>query len=44
MRRYKARCQKTKMLNPSHIGKEIKVDYELSGNRAYLVDFHVVSK
>lgn len=31
-------------LNPSHIGKEIKFDYELSGNRAYLVDFHVVSK
>lgn len=29
-------------LQPSHIGKEIKLDYEISGNRAYLTGVKVV--
>lgn len=37
-------ADKVDYLNPSHIGKEIKFDYELSGGRAYLVDFQIVSK
>ena len=36
--------EKVDFLNQSHIGKEIKFDYELSGGRAYLVDFTVISK
>lgn len=37
-------AEKVDYLNQSHIGKEIKFDYELSGGRAYLVDFTIVSK
>ena len=28
-------------LKPEHIGKEVKLDYELSGGRAYLVNVTV---
>lgn len=36
--------EKVDFLNPSHLGKEIKFEYELSGGRAYLVDFEVITK
>ena len=35
---------KINFFNPSHIGKEVKFDYELSGGRAYLVDVSIVNK
>lgn len=35
---------KIDFLQPSHIGKKIKFDYELSGGRAYLVDVLVLDK
>lgn len=35
---------KVDYLNPSHIGKEIKFDYELTGGRAYIVDVSIISK
>ena len=35
---------KLNFFNPSHIGKEVKFDYELSGGRAYLVDVSIVNK
>ena len=35
---------KVDYLNPSHIGKEIKFEYELSGGRAYIVDVSVIGK
>lgn len=31
-------------LQPQHVGKEIKFDYEVSGNRAYLTGVKVVGK
>lgn len=34
----------TEYLNPSHIGKEVKLEYELSNGRAYLVNLSVVTK
>lgn len=34
-------AEKVDFLNESHLGKEIKFDYELSGGRAYLVDFTI---
>ena len=36
--------EKVEYLNESHLGKEVKLEYELSGSRAYLVDFEVVGK
>ena len=30
-------------VNQSHIGKDIKLEYELSGSRAYLVGFEFVN-
>lgn len=32
------------MLKPEDIGKELKLDYELSGGRAYLVNVSVLAK
>lgn len=34
-------AEKVDFLNPSHIGKDIEFQYELSGNRAFLIDFTV---
>lgn len=36
--------EKVIFLQPSHIGKEIKLEYELSGGRAYIVDFEILGK
>lgn len=36
--------EKVDYLNASHIGKEIKFEYELSGGRAYIVDVSIISK
>ena len=36
--------EKVSFLQPSHIGKEIKLEYELSGGRAYIVDFEILGK
>ena len=32
------------VFNPSHIGKELQLDFTLSGNRAYLEHVSVVNK
>lgn len=31
-------------LQPEHIGRELKLDYDISGNRAYLTSLKVVGK
>ena len=31
-------------LQPEHIGKEIRLDYEINGNRAYLKGVKVITK
>ena len=37
-------ADKVDSVNESLIGKEVKLDYELSGNRAYLVDVTFLDK
>ena len=32
------------LLKPGDVGKELQLDYELSGGRAYLVDVSVIGK
>lgn len=34
----------TNLLQPGHVGKDVKMEYELSGNRAYLVNLEIVNK
>lgn len=34
-------AEKASVLKPSDIGKDIRMEYEVSGGRAYLIDFAV---